>query len=180
MGKMNHDYVIEKWWPSEWPPLNQYIIDNAFLATSERLKANPQWMPSRATNDSVGFDVRYIAPVENAGIVVYRHQSVRIDLGFKLDMPEEMGAELLIRSSLGYDYHLMLSNTIGLIDADYNDNVKLSIYNYGNQPYPIQDGERIAQIVFIPSAKGMAKLFGWGLKPVTTERQGGFGSTGNK
>ena len=159
----------EKWQPSEWPPRNQYIIDNAFLATSERLKANPQWMPSRATNDSVGFDVRYIAPVENASVIILPKQTIPIDLGFKLDMPKEMCAMVLIQPELGIKHHLMLSNAMTIVSSDCSKNINVNIHNYSratDRPYIIADGQCIVQFLFMPSAIGMAKLFDWGLKTV--------------
>jgi dUTP pyrophosphatase len=96
-------------------------------------------------------------------------------------MPENEGAIMNVRSSMGFKRKLMLINTQGWIDSDFysnedNDgNIGVNIYNFGDKAQTIEKGERIAQIMFI----------GFGVTDNDDEQQkekrvGGTGSTGTK
>lgn len=91
-----------------------------------------------------------------------------------------MAATIAPRSGLGHKKGLVLGNSIGVIDADYQGPIMVSVWNRnapGTEPIVIQPGERIAQMMFVPV-----------LRPVFTTVQefsadtargaGGFGSTG--
>lgn len=183
--------------------LNQFWLEDAFIPTNPRLIANPQWMPSPATDGSTGYDVRYIAEKEGAPLIIYETETQPIDLGFKLELPSNLCVFLLPRSGTGINGHLILGNTVGVIDSDYPDNLKAALYRYDSNienfdktpiftkeivnesgdyrvlsGTRINDGDRIAQIVFMPSRYGICELFGYRTKPVTTKRTGGLGSTG--
>lgn len=168
-----------------------FCLDDAFIATNARLKAKPEWMPTRATDDSAAWDVRFIAEKEGQSKTIYPNEQFKIDLGFKLEMPHTLCAKLLIRSGLGTKHYLRIANNEGLIESDYQDNLLLTLHNYSGTnigimrdntikqtPYTLKDGERVAQIKFEPSAKGIAQLFGYDLKEVLAKRTGGHGSTG--
>lgn len=59
-------------------------------------------------------------------------------------------AMLLPRSGLGHKHGIVLGNLVGLIDSDYQGELKVSVWNRGTEPYTIEPGERIAQMVIVP------------------------------
>lgn len=88
--------------------------------------------------------------------------------------PEEWRANnvvymLAIRSSIALKRGLSLANGVGIIDADYPDEIKVMLHNHSDKPVVIEAGERIAQLVAVPFER---------VYPVKSEeRTGGFGST---
>jgi dUTP pyrophosphatase len=61
-----------------------------------------------------------------------------------------LAAVLLPRSGLGHKHGIVLGNLVGLIDSDYQGQVFVSCWNRGQQPFSVQPGERIAQMVLVP------------------------------
>ena len=85
-------------------------------------------------------------------------------------------AMLLPRSGLGHKHGIVLGNLVGLIDSDYQGELKVSIWNRSSEPYTIEPGERIAQLVIVPVAQAEFILTD---DFITSERgEGGFGSSG--
>jgi dUTP pyrophosphatase len=82
------------------------------------------------------------------------------------------------RSGLGHNYGIKLGNSVGLIDSDYQGELKVSIKNTGNGLYKISPQDRIAQMLFVPVIR--AEFVEVDEFSSSTERgEGGFGSTGN-
>ena len=85
-------------------------------------------------------------------------------------------AMLLPRSGLGHKHGIVLGNLVGLIDSDYQGELKVSIWNRSSEPYTIEPGERIAQLVIVPVVQAEFVLTD---DFITSERgEGGFGSSG--
>jgi dUTP pyrophosphatase len=61
-----------------------------------------------------------------------------------------LAAVLLPRSGLGHKHGIVLGNLVGLIDSDYQGQVFVSCWNRGAEPFVVQPGERIAQMVLVP------------------------------
>jgi len=83
---------------------------------------------------------------------------------------------LLPRSGLGHRHGIVLGNLVGLIDSDYQGELRVSCWNRGTESYIIQPGERIAQMVFVPVervALEVVEAFSPSLRG-----EGGFGHTG--
>lgn len=57
---------------------------------------------------------------------------------------------ILPRSGLGHKHGIVLGNLVGLIDSDYQGELMVSCWNRGNQPFTVEPGERIAQLVIVP------------------------------
>lgn len=92
-------------------------------------------------------------------------------------MPEGICALILPRSGLG-SAGLILANSVGLIDPDYRGEILVALYNRSDKPFNLKEGERIAQMVFMPFLRPELVV----VKKFTeqTERgAGGFGSTGS-
>lgn len=90
-----------------------------------------------------------------------------------------IAAMILPRSGLGHRNGLVLGNLVGLIDADYRDEIMISVWNRspaGSPPLTVSPGDRIAQMLFVPVVRPVLTLvdeFTHG-----SGRSGGFGSTG--
>ncbi|MBF13395.1 MAG: dUTP diphosphatase [Legionellales bacterium] len=86
-------------------------------------------------------------------------------------------AKILPRSGLGHKKGIVLGNSVGLIDADYQGPLMVSCFNRSREAYVITPGERIAQLIFIPIQR--PNLITVSEFTATSERgTGGFGSTG--
>jgi dUTP pyrophosphatase len=91
-----------------------------------------------------------------------------------------LAAVLLARSGLGHKKGLILGQSVGLIDADYCDQIYISAWLRtppGSEPLVIQPGDRIAQLVFIPIVRPELKVVE-AFSVATGRGVGGFGSTG--
>lgn len=131
-------------------------------------------LPEYATSGSAGMDLR--ACIESP-LTVKAGETVLIPTGIALDMRNAyMAAMILPRSGLGHKHGIVLGNLVGLIDSDYQGELKISCWNRSQENYTINVGERIAQLVFIPTHKVSFNIVS-DFNP--TERgEGGFGHTG--
>ena len=130
-------------------------------------------LPAYATHGSSGLDLRAFvtAPVQLAPL-----ERVLIPTGLHIALPNNWEAQIRPRSGLAIKQGLTCLNTPGTIDADYRGEIKVILINLSNEIQVIQDGDRIAQIVFQQVEK-----MEWQLVEnlETTQRgDGGFGHTG--
>jgi len=127
-------------------------------------------LPTSATEHSAGYD--FYSPVD---ITIQPNDMVMIWTDVKAHMYNDNALFIIPRSSMG-KHPIMISNTIGLIDADYygnpdNDgNIGFRLLNLGKTPYQIKTGDRIGQGIFVKYGKTNNDH-------VTAKRNGGFGST---
>lgn len=107
-------------------------------------------LPIRATSKSAGYD--FFSPVT---IEIYPHEKIVIWSDVKAYMQDNEVLMMYVRSSIGIKKGLILANSTGVIDADYyqnetNDgNIGICLYNNSDGIQKIQEGERIAQGIFI-------------------------------
>lgn len=130
-------------------------------------------LPAYATQGSSGLDLRAFitAPVQLAPL-----ERVLIPTGLHIAMPNHLEAQIRPRSGLAIKQGLTCLNTPGTIDADYRGEIKVILINLSNEIQVIQDGDRIAQIVFQQVEKMEWQLVEY---LETTQRgDGGFGHTG--
>ena len=133
------------------------------------------YLPERKTSASTGHD---FAAAESVEIVP--GEGALVPTGVKAYMQPDEVLLIYIRSSTALKKHLMLLNSVGVIDADYYGNAEneghiyIPLYNYGKKPVCIAVGERIAQGIFTHYLTVDGDTAGRGGK-----RTGGFGSTGN-
>ena len=130
-------------------------------------------LPAYATQGSSGLDLRAFvtAPVQLAPL-----ERALIPTGLHIALPNNWEAQVRPRSGLAIKQGLTCLNTPGTIDADYRGEIKVILINLSNEIQVIQDGDRIAQIVFQQIEK-----MEWQLVEnlETTQRgDGGFGHTG--
>ncbi|VFP87186.1 dUTP diphosphatase [Candidatus Erwinia haradaeae] len=105
-------------------------------------------IPTYATTGSAGLDL--IACIDNA-IILETGSTHLIPTGIAIHISNpHLAAIILPRSGLGHTYGVVLGNLVGLIDSDYQGELMVSLWNRGLQPFTIQPGDRIAQMVFLP------------------------------
>lgn len=131
-------------------------------------------LPERKTASSAGYDIE-----AGKSVTIASGESVLVPTGIKAYMQPDEVLAVYIRSSLGVKKKLVLTNTTGIIDADYYNNkdneghIYIALWNRGEQTVSIQKGERIAQGIFQKYLTVDGDKAGDGVV-----RQGGFGSTG--
>jgi dUTP pyrophosphatase len=134
-----------------------------------------EWpMPSYGTEQSAGLDLR--ACVDEP-LTLQPGQVELISSGLSIYIEDPGLAGMLIpRSGMGHKNGIVLGNLIGLIDADYQGPLKVSCWNRSNEPFTIQPGDRIAQLVIVPVVQADLQIVE---SFEESERgEGGFGSTG--
>lgn len=133
-------------------------------------------IPYRATVQSAGADLK--ACLDEPVIEIKPHETVKIPLGFATEFLTGFTALILPRSGVSLKKSLAPINAPGLIDADYRGEWAVLLHNYSDAIQRIEDGERIAQVVFIAPCTVVWREAD---KLNNTERdKGGFGSTGAK
>ena len=111
-------------------------------------------------------------------IVIKPHETVFINTGISLEIPEGLAGFIFARSGLGCKKGLAPSNKVGVIDSDYRGEVVVALHNHSEMEHEINPDDRIAQIVFMPYVKGIFEVSDELLD--SKRGKGGFGSTGNK
>ena len=105
-------------------------------------------------------------------------ERVLIPTGLFIALPENWEAQIRPRSGLAIKQGLTCLNTPGTIDADYRGEIKVILINLSNEVQIIEDGDRIAQMVFQPVEK--VSLQKVDTLDSTERGEGGFGHTGKK
>lgn len=131
-------------------------------------------MPERATAGSAGIDLRAML---DAPLSLAPGQCELLASGLAIHIGDPNLAGLILpRSGLGHKHGIVLGNGTGLIDSDYQGELKVSVWNRADVAYTIEPGERIAQFVVIPVVAAeltLVEAFDDSARGV-----GGFGSTG--
>ncbi len=105
-------------------------------------------LPAYATSGSAGMDLRACLEQE---LVLAPGETALVPSGMAIHLEDPgLAAVLLPRSGLGHKQGLVLGNLVGLIDSDYQGEVKISCWNRGREPIRIEPGQRIAQLVVVP------------------------------
>ncbi|QLK88109.1 dUTP diphosphatase [Arsenophonus endosymbiont of Aphis craccivora] len=133
-------------------------------------------LPTYATEGSAGLDLR--ACLDQA-IQLEPGQTELLPIGLAVHIADQqLAAVILPRSGLGHKHGVVLGNLVGLIDSDYQGELKVSVWNRGDTSVTIEPGERIAQMVFLPIVQVEFDLV---QDFETTKRgSGGFGHSGRQ
>ncbi len=132
-------------------------------------------LPSYATLQSAGMDLR--ANLDSP-IVLNPLERVLVPTGIHIALPNGYEAQIRPRSGMAAKHGITVLNTPGTIDADYRGEIKVILVNLSNEPFTIEDGERVCQMVV-----ARYEQVSWNEVDVLdeTERgEGGFGHTGNR
>ncbi len=130
-------------------------------------------LPEYKTNGASGVDL--IAFIKEP-INLEPKTSILIPTGLSVAFPEDYEIQIRPRSGLAAKNNISVLNTPGTIDSDYRGEIKVIIYNHGNENFSINNGDRIAQMVLAPVVK--MELEEKNDLPKTIRGKGGFGSTG--
>ena len=131
-------------------------------------------LPAYATPVSAGPDSR---PCLDDAAILYPADTLPVPTGLAVHLSNpDYAAMLLPRSGLGHKQGIVLSNLVGLIDSDYQGELKVSLWNRGQEAFTVEPMARIAQMVIVPVVQAAFKVVE---EFAESERgEGGFGSTG--
>jgi len=133
-------------------------------------------MPEYATEGSAGLDLR-------ACVKTTTHlkpgETILIPTGLSVYLADpNLAAMLLPRSGLGHKHGIVLGNLVGLIDADYQGPLMVSLWNRGDTEFTIEVGDRIAQMIVVPVVQCDFSIVDEFTE--TARGEGGFGHSGVK
>ncbi len=134
-------------------------------------------LPAYETILAAGADLR-AAVLDDHPLILTPGQRALVPTGLAMALPAGYEAQIRPRSGLAYKHGVTCLNTPGTIDADYRGEVKVLLINHGTEPFTIQRGERIAQMVIAPITQ--PRFLRVDVLSETQRGAGGFGSTGVK
>lgn len=148
-----------------------YDVDNASEAYSPIcVKYTGDTKPLYQTFGSAGADV-----FSSIDATIPVGKSVVIPTGLCIELPPGYECQVRSRSGLAAKQQVFVLNSPGTVDEDYRNEVGVILMNLGDSPFDVKKGDRIAQLVFSKVTRAM-------FVPVyelsSTDRKGGFGSTG--
>jgi dUTP pyrophosphatase len=132
-------------------------------------------LPAHATPDAAGLDLRAAVP-EDAPVTLEPGAYALVPTGLQIALPDGTEGQVRPRSGLAFKHGVTVLNSPGTIDSGYRGEVGVLLVNHGRQPFTVERGERIAQLVvaryepvrFVPRET----------LPESARGAGGFGSTG--
>jgi dUTP pyrophosphatase len=128
-------------------------------------------LPAYATPGAAGMDL--VAAEE---LILRPGARAAVATGFSVAIPPGYEIQVRPRSGLALKYGITVPNTPGTIDSDYRGEVKVILINHSDDNFPIQRGDRIAQLVLAPVT--LARWDEVDELDATMRGEGGFGSTG--
>ena len=131
-------------------------------------------IPAYATTGSAGLDLR-AAIEEPLTLQPNEVKLISTGISIHLDNPNFM-AMIAPRSSMGHKNGIILGNTVGIVDSDYQGSLMMSMWNRSDKPFTIEPLERVAQLIIVPVMQASFNIvedF-----PQTKRGEGGFGSSG--
>ena len=132
-------------------------------------------LPEYKTSGASGLDLMAFIkePIE-----IKPKTSYLIPTGLSVAFSENYEIQIRPRSGLAAKKNITVLNTPGTIDSDYRGEIKVIIYNHGNEKFLVNNGDRIAQMILAPVVK--MELEEVNNLPESIRGKGGFGSTGNE
>ena len=134
-------------------------------------------LPAYETAGAAGMDLRAAVAVD-APVVIEPGARALVPTGFIFEVPDGFEAQIRPRSGLAFRNGITCLNTPGTIDSDYRGEVKVLLVNLGEEPFTVERGTRIAQMVVAPVVQ--ARIEERRTAAVTGRGAGGFGSTGTE
>jgi dUTP pyrophosphatase len=130
-------------------------------------------LPRYESEGAAGLDIRAFL---GAGLDIPPLGRAQIPTGLFLEIPPGFEAQVRPRSGLAARHGLTVLNSPGTIDSDYRGELEIILINLGSEPFTVQNGDRIAQLVLSPVGRAaLAEVESLG---PTKRGSGGFGSTG--
>lgn len=132
-------------------------------------------LPAYQSELAAGMDLCACLP-EGESVTILPGEIALIPLGFAVALPAGYEAQVRPRSGLATKFGVSVPNAPGTVDADYRGEMKVALINHGREPYVVQHGARIAQMIVAPVSH--ARLSVVDELDATRRGSGGFGSTG--
>lgn len=132
-------------------------------------------LPVYESDEAAGMDIR--AALDKPMTLQPGERNL-VPTGLQMALTFGYEAQIRPRSGLAYKKGITMLNSPGTIDSDYRGEVKVLAINHGNEPYVIEHGDRIAQMVVAPVYQ--PEIEETDSLPETNRGEGGFGSTGVK
>jgi len=131
-------------------------------------------LPAYATPGSAGLDLRACI---DTPITLEPNGWQLVGTGIAIHLADPSYAALILpRSGLGHKHGIVLGNLVGLIDSDYQGELKISAWNRSDTPFVLQPMERLAQLVIVPVVQAQFRVV---TEFAASQRgEGGYGSTG--
>lgn len=131
-------------------------------------------LPAYATPGSAGLDLRACI---DGPITLEPNDWQLVGTGIAIHLADPAYAALILpRSGLGHKHGIVLGNLVGLIDSDYQGELKISAWNRSDTPFVLQPMERLAQLVIVPVVQAQFRVV---TEFAASQRgEGGYGSTG--
>jgi len=139
--------------------LNIKLLENAIL-------------PKQGTSMSAGYDLYAYESID-----IEPNTLEKVRTGIFITCPKNTYARIAPRSGLAYKY--LIDVFAGVIDRDYTDEVMVLLFNHGKNTFKINKGDRIAQMIFEKICIPEFNILTDDMKLNSTDRKGGFGSTGH-
>ena len=130
-------------------------------------------LPTYKTSGSSGMDL--VAYIKNK-ITIDPGKTVMIPTGIAVAIPKNYEIQIRPRSGLAAKKGISVLNTPGTVDSDYRGEIIIILINLSKKSFVVKSGDRVAQMILCPIAKG--KLQEVKNLPKTVRGKGGFGSTG--
>ena len=127
--------------------------------------------PKKAHPDDAGYDL-----YSRIDAVLEPLSGMALPVGFAIELPTGYEAQIRPRSGLAAKHHITVTNSPGTVDANFRGEVKAILYNLGKEPFIIQRGDRIAQMVICELPE--INLIEATELSQTDRGSGGFGSSG--
>jgi len=132
-------------------------------------------LPAYETTGSAGMDLRAAVPADEP-VTLAPGARALVKTGLKIALEPGYEAQVRPRSGLALKHGITCLNSPGTVDSDYRGEVGVILINHGQEPFVIQRGERIAQMVI--ARHEQAQMVEVGALDETARGAGGFGSTG--
>ncbi len=132
-------------------------------------------LPAYETAQSAGMDIRaaVVGP-----LLIEPGDIVLVPTGLGVSLPDGYEIQVRPRSGLAVKHGVTVVNSPGTIDADYRGEIKIALINLGKEPFTVQRGDRVAQLVLARVSR--AVMLEVTELPATARGAGGFGHTGVK
>lgn len=132
-------------------------------------------LPTRATDGSAGIDLR--ACIDEP-IKLASGKTILVGTGLAVYIADPNYAGLILpRSGLGHKHGIVLGNLVGLIDADYQGELMVSLWNRSDSDFVLNPAERMAQYVVVPIARPSFEIVNE-FSDISMRGAGGFGHSG--
>lgn len=130
-------------------------------------------LPRYATEGSAGMDIRAAV---NDEVILKAGKTILVPTNFSLEIPEGFEIQVRPRSGMAINHSIGILNSPGTIDSDYRGEIKIILFNFGEEDFIIKRGDRIAQLI-------VSRVYRTMLKEIdelnsTGRGSGGFGHTG--